>query len=182
MADDTVAGPVEMDPAAVQTVRDILDDLTPELVTQKRLAKNVDSWTRPDPTRGFEVPARASREHAQLAALSRTPWLGLVVTNVVQAMYVNDVVTDGGPSKDLMRMWRDNGMVSHQVSNHYAMTAYGQSFGVVTPAQSNGVDSARMRCVPRHVWRRGGMTLARMCTPATPLRNCPPLAPPPNTA
>lgn len=136
----------------VQEVQDVLDVLTPVLNTQRREADNVDSWIRPDAAQGFDIPARASHEHRQLAALARTPWLGLVVTNVVQAMYVNDVVTDDGPSVDLMRLWRANGMASHQVSNHFAMVSYGQSFGVVTPALDNGVRSARMRCVsPRRM-------------------------------
>lgn len=137
----------ELSGDTVEYVRDILDTLTPVLATQTRLADNVDSWVRPDSAQGFDIPARASKEHRQLAALARTPWLGLVVTNVVQAMYVNDVVTDAGPSGDLMRIWRDNGMVSHQVSNHFAMVSYGQSFGVVTPATVDGLPSARMRCV-----------------------------------
>lgn len=147
----TVDG-VTMDGAVVESVRDMVDDLLPDLARQTTAADNVDSWIRPDSAQGFEIPARAAREHRQLAALSRTPWLGLVVTNVVQAMYVNDVVTDDGPSSELMRLWRDNGMVSHQVSNHFAMMSYGQSFGVVTPATINGVQSARMRCVsPRRM-------------------------------
>lgn len=138
---------VTLSGATVEMVRDILDDLTPDLTRQKKEAHNVDSWLRPDPATGFSIPSKASTEHVALAALSRTPWLGLVVANVAQAMYVNDVVTDNGPSKELMALWRENGMVSHQISNHYAMTGYGQSFGVVTPATNNGVRSARMRCV-----------------------------------
>lgn len=137
----------ELSGSTVEMVRAILDDLTPDLTAQKRNARNVDSWLRPDPATGFDIPAKASKEHSALAALSRTPWLGLVVANVAQAMYVNDVVTDAGPSKELLSLWRENGMVSHQVSNHYAMTGYGQSFGVVTPAVNRGVRSSRMRCV-----------------------------------
>lgn len=134
-------------------VVEALDVLTPVLNRQRRDADNVDSWTRPETANvGFDIPHRASPEHRQLAALARTPWLGLVVTNVVQAMYVNDVVTDMGPSPELLKLWRSNGMVSHQISNHFAMVSYGQSFGVVTPAEDDGVPSAYMRCVsPRRM-------------------------------
>ena len=152
MADDFTVDGLTMAGREVESVRDMVDDLLPDMNRQRVQADNVDTWVRPDSAQGFEIPARAAREHKQLAALARTPWLGLVVTNVVQAMYVNDVVTDEGPSADLMRVWRDNGMVSHQVSNHFAMMAYGQSFGVVTPATTSGVKSARMRCVsPRRM-------------------------------
>lgn len=136
-----------MDMLTIDQVRAVVSGLRATLDTQRRDAEAVDSWLRPDSRTGFNVPAKASQEHRHLAELARTPWLGLVVTNVAQAMYVDSVVTDNGEDRDLWGIWLDNGMASHQVANHRALVSYGQSFGVVTPAQFRGVDTARMRCL-----------------------------------
>lgn len=133
-------------------VQAVCQSLLSVLQYQRQQADHVDSWTRPDSVPGFNVPKRASEEHRQLSKLARTPWLGLVVTNVAQAMYVDNIVTDNGEDRELWKLWQDNGMASHQISNHRAMVTYGHSYGVVTPAELDGVATARMRCLsPRRV-------------------------------
>lgn len=117
------------------------------LIQQKRDAEAVDSWIRPNSEYGFDVPRRASAEHKALANLARTPWLGLVVANVAQAMYVDSIVTEKGHDSELWKLWLDNDMGRLQIANHRAFIAYGQSFGVVTPAHFNGVDTAKIRCL-----------------------------------
>ena len=136
-----------MDVLSNDQVQAVVAGLRATLDTQRREAAAVDSWIRPDSQTGFNVPAKAGTEHRQLANLARTPWLGLVVTNVAQAMYVDNVVTDSGEDPDLWRVWLDNGMAAHQIANHRGMVAYGQTFGVVTPALFRGVDTARLRCL-----------------------------------
>lgn len=134
-------------PMSTAEVAQVVTRLEATLQTQRREAEAVDSWLRPNAVEGFNVPPKAGPEHRALAALARTPWLGLVVTNVAQAMYVDNVVSESGESPELWRLWLDNGMSSHQIANHRSMVSYGQSFGVVTPATHNGLDSARMRCL-----------------------------------
>lgn len=101
---------------------------------QQNKVKSVDSWLRPELERGFEVPRTATKEHRALADLSRTPWLRLVVDNVVQAMYVDSIVTENGPSDRLWALWNANGLAKGQIANHRTMIAYGHSYGVVQPA------------------------------------------------
>lgn len=137
----------ELSPMSTAAVASVVTRLVATLAEQRVAAAAVDSWLRPDSAEGFNVPPKAGPEHRALAGLARTPWLGLVVTNVAQAMYVDNVVAETGESPELWRLWLDNGMASHQIANHRAMVSYGQSFGVVTPATHNGVDSARMRCL-----------------------------------
>lgn len=140
------------EPLDMETVRDITKALVAKMDRQRMAADAVDSWLRPETKRGFEVPARASQEHRALADLSRTPWLSLVVTNVAQAMYVDNIVGEDGESTDLWKLWLDNNMASLQVANHRAMVSYGQSFGVATPATFNGVKSSKLRCLsPRRM-------------------------------
>ncbi|WP_075691750.1 phage portal protein [Corynebacterium sphenisci] len=141
-----------MQPMSVEEVAAVLDDLSIKIAAQTRRADNIDSWIRPELTAGFDLPDKASREHRALARLSRTPWLGLVVTNVAQAMYVDHVVGSDGPVDELWRLWNSNRMGAHQIAAHRAFIAYGESFGVVTPATLLGVESARMRCLsPRRM-------------------------------
>lgn len=130
-----------------EVVRIIAEGLKATLDRQRIEAANVDSWVNPGMAHGFRTPPKASREHKALADLARTPWLGLVVTNVAQAMYVDSVVGADGAVPDLWRIWLSNNMQAHQVGNHRAMVAYGHTYGVVMPATDNGVDTARMRCL-----------------------------------
>lgn len=141
------------EPMAVETVREILVRARSGLDSQRELCNTVDSWIKPKLQPGFTVPKRASAEHRALQDLSRTPWLGLVVSTAAQAMYVSGIADEKGPNRELYRLWADNGMDAHQVANHRAFLAYGYSFGVVTPATMRGVPSAKMRCLsPRRMW------------------------------
>ena len=139
-------------PLDAEAVRTIAEGLKSTLDKQRIDADNIDSWINPGTAHGFRTPPKASREHKALADLARTPWLGLVVTNVAQAMYVDNVVGADGAVPDLWRIWLSNNMQAHQVGNHRAMVAYGHTYGVVMPATDNGVDTARMRCLsPRRM-------------------------------
>lgn len=143
-------------PMGLDEVTQVLERLKPTMERQRASAEAVDSWLRPNATRGFDIPQKASSEHRRLSELARTPWLGLVVTNVAQAMYVDNIVrgpgesgdsTPGGQDMALWELWVQNGMAAHQISNHRAMVGYGQSFAVITPAMLNGVPTARIRCL-----------------------------------
>lgn len=134
-------------PLSVEELCPLVQSLRGRLSRQRQDAAAIDSWLRPDAVTGFRIPDKAGREHEQLAALARTPWLGLVVTNVAQAMYVDNVVSETGEDPALWKLWVSNGMPAAQVSNHRAMVGYGQSFAVVTPAVLDGVETARIRCL-----------------------------------
>lgn len=139
-------------PLDAEAVRSIAEALKAKLDRQRIDADNIDSWISPGTAHGFRTPPKASSEHKALADLARTPWLGLVVTNVAQAMYVDNVVGESGAVPDLWRIWLSNNMQAHQVANHRAMVGYGHTYGVVMPATDNGVDTARMRCLsPRRM-------------------------------
>lgn len=103
-----------------------------KLTTQQSEARRVDSWIYSDEC-GFEVPPKAKREHRALAHLSRTPWLGLVVTTAAQALRVGDITSGGARVDELYRLWVDNGLRSGQMAFYRAVLAYGHAFTVVTP-------------------------------------------------
>lgn len=131
-----------MTPVELKT---LFDRLESRLVRQRESCESVDSWLRPVLKHGFSLPAKATVEHRALADLSRTPWLRLVVDNVVQAMYVDAVYTSGGKSPELWGLWSANGMQSLQVSAHRAMIGYGHCYALVSRAFRHGRRSARVR-------------------------------------
>lgn len=113
-------------------IKQTFDRLSAQMRRQQVLCDRVDSWLRPELEAGFELPRKATREHRALQELSRTPWLLLVVGNVVQAMYVNGVQGERGRSDEAWRLWMANDLSARQIANHRAMIAYGHSYGVVT--------------------------------------------------
>lgn len=119
-------------------LKEVFDRLSAKMHRQELACQRVDSWLRPELETGFDLPPKATYEHRALSALSRTPWLLLVVSNVVQAMYVDGVEGDGGPVEEAWRLWMANDMSVQQIANHRAMIAYGHSYGVVSHAETRG--------------------------------------------
>lgn len=128
-----------------EEIKDLFDRLESRLRRQRLQCDTVDSWMRPELDRGFDLPRRATSEHQGLADLSRTPWLRLVVDNVVQAMYVDAIYSSRGKSAELWGLWAANGLQSLQVSAHRAMVAYGHCYALVSRAVRHGDRSARAR-------------------------------------
>lgn len=116
-------------------LKKVFDRLKAQLIKQRSQCDTVDSWMRPELEAGFNLPRLATREHHRLRDFSRTPWLRLVVDNVVQAMYVDSLYSSEGKSAGLWDIWSRNSMSARQVSNHRSMIAYGQSFAVVSKAE-----------------------------------------------
>lgn len=105
--------------------------LTRSLFNQQINARHVDSWIYSEAL-GFDIPTKAKAEHRALAELSRTPWLGLVVTTAAQALRVGDITSNGERVEDLYRLWVDNGLKAQQMAFYRAVLAYGNAFTVTT--------------------------------------------------
>lgn len=147
----------------------IKDELWPSWRAERERLDLIDAWSRwrQEP---IQLPRKATPEHKQLAELSRTPWLGLVVTTVAQCMYVDGVhfaadagtVPDPGPDGVLQveeidgpwRTWQANRMDSRQIAIHRATLTYGQSFVTVLPGENRrGRPTSVMRGVsPRKMF------------------------------
>lgn len=129
----------------------VTDALLPPLRDEQARLETVDCWYRwqhEDPV----IPRGATREHRSLIELSRVPWLGLVVTNVAQSMYVDgyrtpEVTENGLP----WRLWQANDLDGRQVAVHRSTCAYGSAYVTCLPAvedtRENDVASARLRGV-----------------------------------
>ena len=126
-----------------EQIKALFDRLLSRLSRQQQECEAIDSWLWPK-ERGFDLPHKATREHRALADLSRTPWLRLVVDNVVQAMFVDNIVGASGVDERLRQTWYGNGLQSAQVGMHRAMVAYGHAYGV---AQASKDPMPRVRFV-----------------------------------
>lgn len=126
----------------------VRDRLFPAFRDERERLDRIDRWYRwqhDDPY----IPRDATKELKALRELAKTPWLGLVVTAVAQAMFV-----DGYRSKDAAidatpwEAWQRNDMDARQIAVHRSALAYGQAFVTVLPgdlgAFMRGVSPRRM--------------------------------------
>lgn len=139
--------------AAIEVVR---GDLMQAYLHERDRLELIDQWYRwkhPRPT----LPKRITPELRHLVDLSRTPWLGLVVTTVAQAMSVDNYrseVDTAGP----WYTWNANKFPVRQTAVHRAALAYGYAFVTVLPGEeNNGRRTSVMRGVsPRRMVARYG--------------------------
>ncbi|MGH3926189.1 MAG: phage portal protein, partial [Pseudonocardiaceae bacterium] len=129
------------DSAAVAVTRPLFTDWRREC----DLLDRIDRWCRWK-LDDIKLPRKATAELRALAELSKTPWLGLVVTTVAQCMYVDgyrsplDTTASaeearGGP----WRIWQANGFDRRQIAVHRAALQYGYSFVTVLPGDPTSV-------------------------------------------
>lgn len=66
----------------------VSDQLMPTYLRERERLDRIDRWHRWQ-HEDMDLPRRSGREIKQLVQLAKTPWLSLVVTAVVQVMYVD---------------------------------------------------------------------------------------------
>lgn len=124
----------------------VTDRLFPLWQTEKKKLDRVDRWYRWD-QEDVVVPHGATREMRALVELSKTPWLGLVVSTVAQAMYVDGYTSPHSSETTLTgwQAWNRNDWDARQLSIHRGALAYGYAFGQVLPGKANGENAAVLR-------------------------------------
>lgn len=130
----------------------ISDSLLPEWGRRLARLDIIDGWVRWSPD-DIRMPRRASTEQKQLRDMSRTPYLGLVVTSLSQTLAV-----DGYRQPTEMRhsgpwaTWRANGMPARQLALHRAVLTFGDAYLVVMPGRDGDGPRSVMRPVsPRRM-------------------------------
>lgn len=95
----------------------------------------------------FDKPGCVDREVKKLTELGRTPWLGLVVTTIAQAMFVDGFRSPTGQQSTdgPWKTWNGNRFASRQVAIHRAALGYGYAYVLVETGNLNGVTRAVMR-------------------------------------
>lgn len=121
-------------PSPDAVVKYVRSFMWPQFETERTRLRLIDLWYRGEQANP-NVPHGATRELLNLLALSKTPWLGLVVTTIAQAMYA-----DGYRSPEMAkntpgpwRTWNANSFDVRQIAVHRAALAYGYAYTTVLP-------------------------------------------------
>lgn len=112
----------------------------PEWKNEKERLDGIDLWYRGN-NEAIKAPHGATPELKRLIELSKSPWLGLVVTTVAQTMFVDGYRSpldeDGAEPRGVItgpwRTWLGNGMQARQIAIHRANLAYGYAFATALP-------------------------------------------------
>lgn len=134
-------------------IEKIKDDLLPLHVNERDRLKRLDRWYRWDHPFAH-TPRNATPELKKLIELSRTPWLGLVVSVVSQTMFCDGYRSpDERANSAAWRTWLGNGFNARQIAIHRAALAYGYAFATAFPGVGpDGKAMAAMRGVsPVHM-------------------------------
>lgn len=131
------------------------DSLFPNWQKERERLDHLDEWMRSQQEK-IKIPRLSNPEMHYLADISRTPWLGLVVTTVAQCMYVDNYRSDieDKPGSGPWWTWNQNGFHQRQIAIHRAALGYGYSFVKVLPGEDHmGNPMSVMRGVsPRKMW------------------------------
>lgn len=134
-----------------EQVRDLL---MPAYLTERTKLDRIDRWYRWDHDRPHQ-PAQATTEYKELSQRAQAPWLGLVVTTVAQALYVDGHrPSDSLDNTAAWGSWQANGMDRRQMAVHRAALAYGRSYVTVLPGEDplTGADMPAMKGIsPREM-------------------------------
>lgn len=115
-------------------IKYIRKTLWPQFETERARLRVIDLWYKGEQANP-NVPRGATRELLNLLALSKTPWLGLVVTTIAQTMYA-DGYRSPESTKNLAgpwKTWHANSFDVRQIAVHRAALAYGYSYTTALP-------------------------------------------------
>jgi hypothetical protein len=126
------------------------DSLWPQWVKEKDRLDRIDKWYRWD-HEDPRLPRGATLELKALLELSKTPWLGLVVTTIAQTLFVDGYRSpESSDNAGVWRTWNANDFDQRQTAVHRAALAYGLSYVTVLPGQdADGPRSVLRGASPR---------------------------------
>lgn len=117
------------------------DLLIPGWQQERQSLDLIDKWHRwePDALRD-KIPSYATSEHRNLAKISETPFLSLVVTTVAQQLVAETFRSARSIDMDAMvAPWLRNRFHSRQRAVYRASLAYGYSYATAMPGDSGAV-------------------------------------------
>lgn len=100
-----------------------------DFLDQRAEAKIADDWIRGENAKPSR-PKDTTKEYQELEDRAPTPWLGLVVTSVAQALYAEGHRPKKGreDSKVWKKLWQPNAMDARQIPIHRGALGHGQAF------------------------------------------------------
>ena len=132
-------------------VTDLVDRLLGDYESQRGEVEKLDRWYRGRNDRPH-MPKTSSAEYKELQTRSASPWLGLVVTNTAQALFVDGYrEARSADNAKAWEYWQRNGMDARQTAVHRAALAHGLSYATVLPGDQGpvirGVSARKMFAV-----------------------------------
>ena len=121
----------------------------PAFETERERLRVIDLWIKGEQA-DSKVPRGATTELRNLLALSKTPWLGLVVTTIAQTLYVDGYKSPASRTNipGPWATWNANGMDVRQLAIHRGTIGYGYAYETVLPGKApTGEKRAVMRGV-----------------------------------
>jgi hypothetical protein len=120
-----------------ETIDLVKNVLWPAFEAEKERLDRIDRWWRWSHDSPHQ-PRHSTSEYKELSSRAQTPWLGLVVTSVAQALYVEGYrraadPTDAAP----WQWWQVNGMDRRQIAVHRSAVGYGLSYATVLPGEND---------------------------------------------
>jgi len=112
------------------------DDLLVKFNAERTKLDMLDRWWRWEHDEPHTPKKTPSAEYRELMGRAQTPWLGLVVTGVAQALYVEGYRAAGSSDNATpWEWWQRNGMDRRQIPIHRTALAYGISYATVLPGK-----------------------------------------------
>lgn len=138
--------------SAVKLLDYVRVHMWPAYEVERERLREMDCWFKGEQNH-LEAPRGATKELRGLMELSKTPWLGLVVTSLAQAMFIDGFQSKKATGQEtsydkVWETWHANQMPKHQIAVHRAALGYGYSYVRVTPGRS---PSGKPRAVIRGV-------------------------------
>lgn len=117
------------------------DVLIPGWQQQRQALNLIDKWHRWEPdSLQDKIPNYATSEHRNLARISETPFLSLVVTTVAQQLVAETFRSARGLDMDrVVAPWLRNRMHSRQRAVYRGALAYGYAYATAMPGDSGAV-------------------------------------------
>jgi len=115
----------------------INDQLWSAFMAERERLDRIDNWWRWSHDSPHQ-PRQATAEYQELSKRSQSPWLGLVVTSVAQALFVEGYRRAEDPDNaEPWGWWQANGMDARQIAVHRSALAYGLAYGTALPGLSD---------------------------------------------
>lgn len=119
---------------SMKSAKELIEtQLLPAFSSSRDKLQKIDDWYRWNHTAPHQ-PRQMTQEYRELQGRAQTPWLGLIVTAVAQALYVEGYRrAEDEDNASAWQWWQANGMDSRQIAIHRAALAYGVSYETVLP-------------------------------------------------
>lgn len=114
----------------------LVKTLVPQHSSNQRRFDRIDAWSgdqRPGIAKP-KLPRQATAEYQTLSDLSATPWGDLIVSSLVQMLYVEGYRRADGQTLPGWDAWQRNGMDARQIPLHFDAVKYGLSYATVLPS------------------------------------------------